>query len=275
MDQLLELDQKCLDRLIGLVHQHTGMTMNSGKKALLQGRLRPRLKKLGLKSFDEYINYLQSSKEEIQEFVNLVTTNETQFFRTPRIWEYFQKDFLPNWCEKNPGKTLKIWSGAASSGEEIYTIAICCEDFKNKNKNFQYSIVGTDISTQVLQEAEKALYSGRSIDNFRNLYPQLFEKYMKPVGEEFKVAAEIVAKVRFSPYNLLTPAKDKQAYDIIFLRNVLIYFTGHDQEIILKNIAEGLIPQGTLIIGESESLNSLDVPFSYKSPLIYQKGKAA
>lgn len=272
MEQQLEIDQKSLDKLIVLVHKFTGITMNNGKKALLQGRLRPRIKKLGLTSFDAYMDFLISSKEEAQEFVNLVTTNETQFFRTPRIWEFLNGDFLPAWYSKNPGKTLRIWSGASSSGEEIYTIAICCEDFKTKNKNFQYHILGTDISTNVLKEAEKATYSGRSIDNFRQNYSHLFDKYMISTSEEvFKVHPEVASRVKFGIHNLFSLPKEKGHYDLIFLRNVLIYFTSSDQEIVLNNIAQGLASQGTLIIGESESLNSLKVPFDYKRPLIYQK----
>lgn len=272
MEQQLEIDQKGLDKLIVLVHKFTGITMNNGKKALLQGRLRPRIRKLGLPSFDAYMDFLQSSKEETQEFVNLVTTNETQFFRTPRIWEFFNGDFLPKWHAKNPGKMLRIWSGASSSGEEIYTIAICCEDFKSKNKNFQYHILGTDISTNVLKEAEGAVYSGRSIENFRKTHPALFERFMVPSsGEEFKVHPDVSSRVRFAVHNLFSAPKEKAVYDLIFLRNVLIYFTAADQEIVLTNIAQGLATQGTLIIGESESLNSLKVPFEYKQPLIYQK----
>lgn len=267
----LELDQKSLDKLIVLVHKFTGITMNNGKKALLQGRLRPRIKKLKLNSFENYMNYLLGSKEEIQEFINLITTNETQFFRTPRIWDYFTQQFLPEWAKKNPGKTLRIWSGASSSGEEIYTIAICCEDFKNKQKNFSYQILGTDISTHVLKEAEAAVYGGRSIENFKLNRPQLFEKYMNSESEVFKVSPLITSRVKFKTHNLFSAPKEKNYYDLVFLRNVLIYFSASDQEIVLRNIAEGLLDDGTLIIGESESLNSLNVPFSYQQPLIYHK----
>lgn len=272
MESQLEIDQKSLDKLIVLVHKLTGITMNNGKKALLQGRLRPRIKKLGLNSFDDYMDFVITSREETQEFVNLVTTNETQFFRTPRIWEYFTTDFLPKWHLKNAGKTLRIWSGASSSGEEIYTIAICCEDFKSRNPNFHFQILGTDISTNVLREAEKAVYSGRAIENFRKNYSSLFEKYMSPCsGEEYKVQSAVASRVKFGIHNLFQAPREKGIYDIVFLRNVLIYFTPADQEIVLSNIAQGLMSHGTLIIGESESLNSLKVPFDYRQPLIYQK----
>jgi chemotaxis protein methyltransferase CheR len=269
----LELDKLNLDKMIALVHKHTGIAMNCSKKALLQGRIRPHLKKIGISSFEAYIDLLSISKEEVQEFINLVTTNETQFFRTPRVWEFFNKEFLPEWHKKNPGKTLKVWSGASSSGEEIYTIGICCEEFKSKVKDFQYQIHGTDISTNVLKEAEQALYSGRSIENFKNFHPNLFEKYMIKTGDEFKVSPLVTSKVKFSVHNLFNRPKDKNAYDIIFLRNVLIYFTPEDQEKVLTNIGLGLAAEGILIIGESESLNALKVPFSYKFPLIYTKGE--
>ncbi|MDD4974149.1 MAG: protein-glutamate O-methyltransferase CheR [Bacteriovorax sp.] len=268
---LVEMDQSSLEKVLVLVHKFTGITMGVGKKTLIQGRLRPRIRKLGLSSYEQYLDYLNTHKNEIQEFVNLVTTNETSFFRTQRVWDYFTKNFLPDWAAANPKKTLKIWSGAASSGEEIYTIGICCEEHRSKNIGFNYQITGTDISSEVLTTADIGEYSGRSIENFKTTKRLLFDKYMDPVETAFRVRADIRLKIKFGIHNLFQIPLERKSYDIIFLRNVLIYFEANDQQKVLLNISKDLVTNGILIIGESESLNSLNTPFKYKLPLVYEK----
>lgn len=269
--QSQELGHETLLKLLELVHKHSGITMNSGKKALLQGRLRPRIRDLGLSGYEAYVTYLSTHKEEEQEFINIITTNETTFFRTNRVWEHFMKEFLPTWFGQNPQKTLMIWSGASSSGEEIYTIGICCEDFRQRNRSFNYQILGTDICTEVLQTAQTGVYSGRSIENFQKSYPVLFERFMKPVDGKFQVCPEVMSRTKFSRHNLFHRPPQKLTYDVVFLRNVMIYFDPEDQQKVVENISHSLLPKGTLIIGESESLGSLKTSFSLKVPLVYQK----
>lgn len=272
---LEELDAVSLEKLLLLVRQLTGISMGTSKKTMIQGRLRPRLRQLGLSSYDQYIQYITSHKSESQDFINLMTTNETSFFRTQRVWDYFTKDFLPTWSVANPQKTLKIWSGASSSGEEIYTIGICCEDHRQKNKNFNYQILGTDISLEMIALAEKGLYAGRSIENFKTSYRPLFDKYMMATETTFGVGPEIRSRIRFAHHNLFRSPSMRNHYDIVFLRNVLIYFEPQDQEIVLANVSQSLLPTGFLIVGESESLSSLKTPFQHKLPLVYTKKEGA
>lgn len=270
--ELEELGHASLEKILVLVHDLTGISMGTNKKTLLQGRLRPRVRKLGLPSYDHYLAYLSTHKEEVQVFINLVTTNETYFFRTQRVWDYFSNVFLPKWTMENPNKVLNIWSGASSSGEEIYTIAICCEEYRTKNTELNYQITGTDISSDVLAVANLGEYSGRSIEAFKSSNRQLFDKYMMPKTESlFQINAQVRSRIKFNLHNLFEPPKVRNFYDIIFLRNVMIYFDSKDQEQVLANIAQGLRPGGTLIIGESESLTSLKTPFKYKLPLVYEK----
>lgn len=270
--ELEELGHASLEKILVLVHDLTGISMGTNKKTLLQGRLRPRVRKLGLASYDHYLAYLSAHKEEVQVFINLVTTNETYFFRTQRVWDYFSNVFLPKWTMENPNKVLNIWSGASSSGEEIYTIAICCEEYRTKNTELNYQITGTDISSDVLAVANLGEYSGRSIEAFKSSNRQLFDKYMIPKAESlFQVNAQVRSRIKFNLHNLFGPPNVRNFYDIIFLRNVMIYFDSKDQEQVLANIALGLRPGGTLIIGESESLTSLKTPFKYKLPLVYEK----
>ncbi len=264
-----ELNSEELEMIVQLVYKHTGMTMSQNKKVLLQGRIRPRLRNLGLSSFSEYIKYLEKNKNEVQEFINQVTTNETAFFRTKRIWNFFQNEYLPDWTSKNPRKKLKIWSGAASSGEEIYTIAMCCAEFSKKVPTFDYSILGTDISTQVLKFAELGVYQGKSIDSIRNHSIDLFEKYFLKTNEsEFQISNTLKQKVKFATHNLMHP--QNSLFDLIFLRNVLIYFEPNEQEIILNYMSNALTPEGKIIIGESESLTGVKSRFRFFAAQIYE-----
>lgn len=276
MDKLseLEMSQPTLERVIGMVHKHTGITMTDQKKSLLQGRLRRRMRALSLQTYEDYLNYVEKNIAEIQPFINIVTTNETSFFRTARIWEYFQLQFLPEWHKTNPGKVLKVWSAASSSGEEAYTIGICCHEFKLKNPGFDFKITGSDISTNVLEEAGGGVYEGRSIEIFRASNQLLFDKYLTKADDGFFKVNDLLKKyTEFRIHNLFDQPKDKKFFDIVFLRNVLIYFDSEDQEKVLKNISQSLQATGVLIIGESESLMRLDTPFIFQTACIYQTGK--
>lgn len=262
-----EMDESTLEKFIKLVHLYTGITMSFSKKSLLQGRIRPRLKKLGLTTYQSYLDLISENKDERQEFINIVTTHETSFFRTARIWEYFCNEFLPAWFTENQNRSLKIWSAAASTGEESYTIAICCEEFREKNPKFDYQIIATDISTDVIETAKDGVYSGRSIENFKsnNL---LFKKYMIQGEDGFKIKSNTKLKIKFGTHNLYHLSKESD-FDIVFIRNVLIYFKPSDQEIVLANIRQAMRNEGILILGESESLNALKTPFDYLVPLVY------
>ncbi len=261
-----------LNRLIDLVYKHTGISMTEKKSTLLQGRLRSRLRELGLARYDDYISYLQSHPDETQEFVNRVTTNETYFFRTPRIWEYLSQDLIPTWIRTNPGKALQIWSAASSTGEEAYTLAMTCFDQKKKTPGFDFQIAASDISTEVLAAAESGRYTGRSLEMLKKNQPSHFKRYFSPTGDTAQILPEVRAKITFGPHNLYQAPKRPGLYHLVLLRNVLIYFTEEDQIKVLKNIAQALVPNGILIVGESDSLSRLKTDFQYVAPLIYRKG---
>lgn len=265
-----EMSQELLLKVIGKVHALTGITISEQKKTMLQSRLRKRMRHLSLATFEEYLNWLDRDKDEVQEFINVVTTNETSFFRTPRIWDYFQNEFLPKWIATHPGRQLKIWSAAASSGEEAFSLAICCTEFQIKNPKFDFKIIATDISTEVLKEAEQGIYNGRSVEFLRKSKPELFSQYFVAENDEtFKVSPKLKTKISFSTHNLFTVKKEQ--FDIVFLRNVLIYFNGVDQEKVLNNVGNSIPEGGILVIGESESLNRLDTPYEFHQACIYSK----
>jgi chemotaxis protein methyltransferase CheR len=263
-----EMDRKTLGRVIEKVHLLTGITMSEHKKTLLQSRLRKRMRDLQIDSYEGYMDYLDKTSGEFQNFINVVTTNETYFFRTPKIWNYFQKDFLPEWYKNNPKGFLKIWSAASSSGEEAFSLAISCAEFKLKSPGFDFKIMASDISSAVLEEAAKGEYFERSVDSFRKNNPAMFEKYLKSNGDgSYQVSSELKKYVQFSAHNLYEIKKD--TFDIVFLRNVLIYFSSSDQEKVIRNVSKSFRPDGVLVIGESESISRLETPFDFKDVCIY------
>lgn len=268
-----KLEGATLQSLLTLVKTHTGITMEERKSTLLSGRIGRRLRVLGLETPEQYLEYLQKTTEETQEFVNVVTTNETVFFRTPIIWNYFINEFLPEWNSKNPGATLRIWSAASSSGEEACTIAMSCEEFKTQNPQFKYRIYGSDISTDVLEKAKSGIYRGRSMEEFKAKFPERYAKFfeVQPDGSA-KLQANLLNNIEYSTHNLHRRAPKSEFYDIVFLRNVLIYFNDVDQELVLQNIYGSVKKDGILILGESESLSRLKTSFNFKQPLIYKKG---
>ncbi len=273
MNAELELNDLTLKSIIELVHRHTGITMSEKKKSLLQSRLRPRLRELSLPTYEAYISYLSSHQEETDNFIDLVTTNETFFFRTQRVWDFFNGRFLPEWFKQNPHEVLKIWSGASSSGEEVYSLVISLLEFKEKNAGFRFELIASDISKEILREAAAAQYGARSVEGLKKYNPQWFEKYIKTSGSHWTVTDEVKKNVNFFCHNLFHGAVKKKHFDIIFLRNVMIYFNNEDQEKILRFMSEALKSNGVLVLGESESISRLNSPFLFKEPLVYVNPK--
>lgn len=269
------LNDLCFNKLAIKVHDLTGITIKPERRAMLEGRLLRRLRALKLPDFEAYLQHVNATPDEHEAFVNTVTTNETYFYRTPRIWDYISNDFLNNWYAQNKGKTLNIWSAASSTGEEAHTIGVLMQAFKDVNAGFDYRITGTDIDSSVIQKASTGLYNGRSIERFRKEKPELFARYM--VGSDvdgYKVAKNIKQNIQFKYLNLFKPTSTDPSYSLILLRNVLIYFTKEDQELVLRAAHKRLNQTGVLIIGESESLNNLSSEFITITPTIYQRSDA-
>ncbi|MGN6388361.1 MAG: CheR family methyltransferase [Burkholderiaceae bacterium] len=265
------LDAPTLAGLLGLVHRHTGITMSERKSVLLQGRLRPRLRALSLTRYQDYLDFLARHPDEVQRFINLVTTNETSFFRTARVWEFFTNTFLPAWqANARPGQPLRIWSAAASTGEEAYSIAMLCDDFAQKVKGFSWRITATDIDTDVLATARAGVYAGRSLERVRGTHAAFFERYFSREDDGFQVSAELRRSVTFAEHNLFSTRPLPEKFDIVFLRNVLIYFNAEDQRRAVEHVRQSLVPGGWLVLGESESLGRLQTGYRFEQPLIYR-----
>lgn len=269
--ELADINCRILKKFLELIYKMTGITMQETKRDLIQGRMRSRIVELNMKSFDEYYYFLESNRDEHQIFIDSITTHETYFFRTSRVWNYLMNDYLPRWHAKNPNTWLRIWSAACSTGEEAYTIAICCEEFKLKHPSFRYEIYATDIATDVIAKGQQGVYEGRSVELFQRDNKKIFEKYLVKNGNHYSVIEHVRKNVKFSRLNLLGDKMEMQPFDLIFLRNVLIYFALNEKEKAIANVAKKAKDECELIIGESESVRGLNVPFSYVSPSIYKK----
>ncbi|MFK8079822.1 MAG: protein-glutamate O-methyltransferase CheR [Granulosicoccus sp.] len=269
------LNDQSFSTLKKLIHCHTGITIRPERKAMLEGRLSRRLRDLSLPDFESYIKYVESEPGEQEHFVNKVTTNETYFYRTPRIWEYISDTFLAQWHTENPRATLTAWSAASSTGEEAHTLGIVLQAYKDAHPGFDYRITGTDIDSSVVKSATEGLYKGRSIERFRQEKPELFSQYMKGSDTDgYKVSPSIKRNIQFSKLNLFKPRPVDTRYSLVLLRNVLIYFTREDTERVMEAVYHRLNQSGVVIIGESESLNNLTTNFTSIMPTVYKRSDA-
>ena len=271
----VSLSEQCFGDFLKLIHELTGITIGSNRTSLVEGRLRKRLVALNLPSFEAYLQLVRADRAEQVIFIDAVTTNETYFYRTPRIWDYVEKTLLPSWFAAHPNAVFTAWSAAASSGEEAHTLAVLCQAFKEKHPSFIYQITGTDISKEMVTLCQRGLYTGRSIESFRKSRPELFTKFLQEASPgTFEVRAEIKGRLKFSQHNLFKPLVAKEKFDLVLLRNVLIYFKGPDQERVISLIEPRLAPDGTVIIGESESFTHIRTNFKAIEAFVYRQNTA-
>ncbi|SDG80980.1 MULTISPECIES: protein-glutamate O-methyltransferase CheR [unclassified Duganella] len=259
-----------LSALIALVRKHTGIAMTERKSVLLERRIRPRVQALNLGSYQAYLDKVEQDRAEIPHFIDLVTTNDTLFFRTPQVWDYVEKEFLPQWWQAHQGKRLKVWSAAASSGEELYSMAMLCEEFAAAHPGFSYQIHATDISQQILALARDGQYTGRSVERIQSTHPDWVRKYFRPSANGLRVVDALKKNVELAQHNLLTPLKPARQFDLVFLRNVLIYFDQEQQQAILNQARPSMAPHAVMIVGESESISGLNTAYQFDRPMIYR-----
>ena len=250
------------------IYDQTGISLSDEKKTLVISRLSKRLRHYALNTFEEYFERVISSSQggERQVVIDLLTTNETYFFREPKHFSFLEKEVLPKW---KGGKTLRVWSAASSTGEEAYSIAMLVDDMLG---NHPWEIFGSDISSRVLKTAQKGHYQLQRIDGIPKEY---LRKYcLKGVGEHdgtLLVDKTLRKKVTFASVNLKMPLRNVGLFDIIFLRNVLIYFDVETKKQIIKQLVEKLQPDGYLFIGHSESLKGIHDGLETVIPTVYRK----
>ena len=251
-----------------LIHEIAGISMSDAKRVLLVGRLSKRLRTLQLTSFKQYYDLVSkpANVQERQLMVDLLTTNETYFFRENTHFDYLREVIIP---EHPRGEPLKVWSAAASTGEEIYTLAMVLADTLGLYSN--WTILGSDISTQVLVTAKRGHYW---LARTRGLPNEYLHKYcLKGVRSQegsFLIAPELRQHTRFMQINLNTSLPDIGRFHVIFLRNVMIYFDNDTKRQVVARLVAKLLPGGYLIVGHSESLNGINETVQMIRPTIYQ-----
>ena len=268
----MELCDDNLTALIALVRQHTGIAMNEHKRVLLQGRLLPRLRALGISSWAGYIERLASDRTEVTSFIDSVTTNDTVFFRTPAVWAWLSETFLPAFAAQHRAAPLRIWSAAAATGEEAYSLAMTCLEARRNFPGLRFEILATDISTDALDTARAAVYRGRSVERFERDHPELFAKYLRPVGDAWRMASEVAQYVEFGEHNLLQRPPRAAGFDLVLLRNVLIYFDTEAQQKVLAGARAAMRRDARLVLGEQESITRLDTDFVFEQAHVYRIG---
>lgn len=273
------LTEKTFMRFSEFITSELGIKMPEMKKTMLQGRLSRRLKALKLNTYDEYYDYIFTSngqKEELKYFFDAVTTNKTEFFRESRHFDYLVNNVLPTLLEvkkKESRNRITVWSAGCSNGAEPYTLCMVLSDYGEKIQDFEYSILATDISTSVLRKAREAIYSEDEIDavpmEFRKKY-LLRSKSRK--DRLIRMSPAVRSKVRFHRLNFMDDTYAiADEIDIVFFRNVLIYFDRDRQQKVLSRVCRHLNHGGYLFSGHSETLSGLDLPLRCEVTTIYRK----
>ncbi len=253
------------ERLRKIVYERAGIYFQDTKKYVLESRLSRRLEELDFDSYDQYLLFLTAGPyqmDEFQEMFNRITINETSFFRNEPQLEVFEKQIVPQLMEsRNTRKQIRIWSAACSSGEEPYTLAIQLHrSLGVRLADWKIEILGTDISEKVLMTAQSGKYSHYAI---RSVNPIVLQRYFKQDNGLYQLDPTIMSMVHFEKLNLkdTIAAKRFGKWDVIFCRNVLIYFDDNMRENCARLFYDQLENDGTLFIGHSETLRNTKVPF--------------
>ena len=259
LTELVTDDQ--LDRYAELIYARTGIRISAQKKTLLSNRLRRRLRATGITCFDDYFDHLKklsAGHAEWDAFLQEITTHETYLFRDANQWEWFSQTFLTEIQAAarrgERSKTLRIWSAACSTGDEAGTIACCIADRLTNHREWKIEIVGTDIGIGALEQARKAVFGVRAM---RLVPPTLRSRFFTPVDEEHWAAQPVLKQwLSFRQHNLLEPLRT-QPFDLIFVKNVLIYFDAGSKQQVFRVIDQALRPGGLLVSGPAEGVADL------------------
>ena len=269
------------ERLSKFIYDQCGIKMPPIKKTMLETRLRKRLRVNNFHSFAEYCDFLFSKKgmeEELIHMIDVVTTNKTDFFREPAQFTFLTQNVIPYlMSEFNAGldKKLKIWSAGCSTGEEPYTLAIVLSEFVQNISNIDFTITASDISTKVLEKAILGIYDAERISQIPLAIKQkYFLKSKDPKKSQVRVISGLRKFINYQRINFMDAdlgIREKQ--DIIFCRNVIIYFDKLTQEQLLKKLSSNLRMGGFLFLGHSETIFNMDVPMLQVAPSTYKKIK--
>lgn len=267
-----------MNRVAGFIGKHVGIQLPMSKQSLVEGRLRKRLEKLGISSFSDYLDYALETPEGVQEqaeLVDVITTNKTNFFREPEHFKFLVEKAVPQLVKtRAPGNNkLMVWSAGCSTGEEPYTLAMVLKEAEAARRDFGFEILATDISHSCLRTASQGIYDEAKIEPVNE---DLRKKYLlrsrQPDVSLVQMGPEIRSKIRFDQCNLMDRSFSiKQVMDVIFCRNVMIYFNNEIKQSLVEKFERQLCPGGYLFVGHSESLSGLKSGMEQVAPMVYRK----
>ena len=244
----------------------TKIDLNSYKEKQMKRRIDTLIGKTKAKSYDEYVSLLKTDKNVLEQFVNFLTINVSEFYRNPDQWQILDKKVFPELIQKF-GKNLKIWSAACSTGDEPYSLVMAFSKHLPLN---QINIIATDIDKQVIEKAKTGLYNEKSIASVPDEFKK---KYFTKVGPSYQISNDIKSRVQFKQHNLLKDSYPDRC-DLIVCRNVLIYFTEEAKDEVFRKFNTALKPEGILFIGSTEQImNYKEINYDRKNSFFYIKNK--
>ena len=270
----IEADRALQKKLCEIVTSKTGIQLPENKRTMIEGRLRKRVRALGVRDLRTYLNMVMNEgmlETELPQIINVMTTNKTDFWREDAHFDYMIRTVLP---ECTASRAFKVWSAASSSGEEAYTTAMVLSEHAKRKPGFNFSIIGTDLSTEIVRKARKGIYTPEEIvdvpDDMRKLY---LEEGHDSVGRPLcRVAKQLRDRVGFAQMNLMDRSYPvEKNLDVVFLRNVLIYFDDQTQRRVVSNVTNHLKPGGYLFVGHSETSVASDPRLVQKSAAVFRK----
>ncbi|MBU1230798.1 MAG: protein-glutamate O-methyltransferase [Proteobacteria bacterium] len=273
---LVRMDDRIFERFSLFIKNELGIKMPSSKKTLLEARLQKRLRELCMTSHEEYCEYLfspQGMERELANLVDVVTTNTTDFFREPKHFELLSGTVLPELLSRRGASNhVNIWSAGCSSGEEPYTLSMVLSEYSRLNAGFSFSILASDISNKVLGMAARAIYPEAKIEPIPlELRKRYLLRSKDRTRQVVRIAPEVRNHIRFRRLNFMEDFSFDNQLDIIFCRNVVIYFDRQTQEMLFSRFCRKLSPGGYLFIGHSESLAGMDLPLEPVAPTVYRR----
>jgi len=264
-----------LARYADLIYQRTGIHVSPHKKTLLSNRLRRRLRDTGIATFDQYFRHLQRLgplDPEWDAFLQEITTHETYLFRDEGQWEWFRNKFLPDReadARATGRKALRIWSAACSTGDEAFTIASCIAANLTNFQQWKVFILGTDIGVGALEQAKAAVFNERAM----HLVPEDFRRRFFTKAKDaltWQAKAVLTSLTTFRQHNLMDPLREVP-FDLVFLKNVLIYFNAASKQKVMANVRSAIRPGGLLVAGAAEGVGDLLKDFERIEPWLYRR----
>jgi chemotaxis protein methyltransferase CheR len=271
-----QMSAATFDKFKKMLFEATGVIITDDKCVMVENRLRKRLAVNHLATFEAYYNYTISKEGvyhgELQKVIDLLTTHKTSFFREPQHFDFIMKQVIP----QSRGKPLSVWSSACSSGEEVYSIALCLSG--GLGVGSQWSILGSDISVTEVEKSKAGVYFAMNVDAIPTPYQRdfdlFFDKVIHPKTQEVEYHATQVLKnkLRFQSHNLISSDIPHEKFDLILCRNVLIYFDHNTRKKVVEKLLKCLNPGGYLMVSRTETLSDLASNITLIDPSIVQKG---